>query len=72
WMLQEDDGGMFCLEMTPVYVKEMLCDWKGAGKAQKSELSVKEWYENHKTKMRFHPKTRDYLEKLLDERCYRS
>jgi len=49
-----------------VYCKEMVCDWAGAGKAQKSKLSPKEWYERNRYKVCFKQTTRDVIEKLLE------
>ena len=37
WILPEDDGGTKILEMSEGACKEMLADWRGAGKATHSE-----------------------------------
>lgn len=70
WVLQEDEGNVFCLKMPYKYVLEMVCDWIGAGKAQNSELSCHEWYKAHKHKMHFHDSTKKDLEFLLQEEKY--
>jgi hypothetical protein len=44
--------------------KEMICDWRGAGRAQKS-TSVIGWYEKNKDKMVLHPETRKKIEEEL-------
>lgn len=71
WLLQEDDGDLFCLPMPYKYIWEMVCDWKGAGRALGSEISVKKWYEMHKHKMHFSCGSREQLESILDNVPYR-
>jgi hypothetical protein len=53
------------LEMPEKYVKEMVCDWKGAGKAQGVKSSVKEWYDKNKDKMKFHENTKKLIERYI-------
>jgi len=43
---------------------EMVCDWKGAGKAQDTPDTVKWWKANNK-KMQLHPGTREVILLLL-------
>lgn len=47
------------------YLREMICDWKGAGRAQGNQTSTKEWYLANCRKMVLHPETRGRLEQLL-------
>lgn len=65
WVLQEDDGDKFALEMPVKYVKEMICDWRGAGKAQGFN-DTPAWYLKNKDKMILAPATRLLVESLLD------
>lgn len=51
WILPEDEGGVKVLPMPVKVVLEMLCDWRGAGRAQYSETSVLEWYLANRGKM---------------------
>ena len=64
WVLPEDDGGVKVLPMPVVFRKEMVCDWKGAGKAQgkTGPGECQEWYRANKHKMQLHPDTRAYVE----------
>jgi hypothetical protein len=62
WMLQEDSGKQKTLPMPDVYQKEMLCDWRGAGRAIKGRDETKEWYLANKDKMQLHPDTREWIE----------
>ena len=71
-MFPEDDGGLKVLPMSAIAVKEMVCDWIGAGKAQ-GFVSPKEdrypetrkWYQKNKAKMSLHPTTRAQVEYIL-------
>jgi len=61
WILPEDEGGVKILKMPDKYIKEMLCDWKGAGRAQGTPDTKKWWIANNH-KMQLHPKTREWLD----------
>ena len=54
------------------YIKEMVCDWHGAAKAQNSQSTVEEWYKANKNKMIMSIRTRETLESFLYNRrcCY--
>lgn len=64
WCLPEDDGGVKILEMPETYVREMVADWRGAGRAQ-GKPDTCAWYEKNKGKMKLHVNTRMRVEKLL-------
>lgn len=64
WRLREDDGGTKVLPMPAVFVKEMLADWRGAGKAQ-GHASLGPWYEKNHQKIEMHAETRDLLHSLM-------
>lgn len=64
WVLPDDNGGEKILEMPRKYRLEMVCDWRGAGRAY-GTLDARRWYEANKNKMRFHPDTRAWVEKEL-------
>lgn len=65
WVLQEDDGGKFALKMPVDCAVEMLCDWRGAGKASGHPDTVA-WYWKNKDKMILHPDTRAFVEEILN------
>lgn len=44
WLLQEDDGPIKKLSIPTKYLKEMGCDWVGAGKAITGKNNIAEWY----------------------------
>lgn len=68
WLIINDDGTTKALEMPNEYLLEMVCDWKGAGKAQgfTQKNECQEWYMNNKEKIILHKKTRKKVEELLE------
>ena len=62
WVLLEDNGTKKVLPMPDRYCREMLADWKGAGKAITGKNETKEWYLKNKDKMDLHPETRRWIE----------
>ena len=74
WIVPEKDGTLKVLEMSHNAVREMICDWVGAGKAQGFHSpknnryhETRVWYINNKSKMNLHPKTIKLIEKILWE-----
>jgi hypothetical protein len=62
WVLPEDGGGVKVLNMFLEYRKEMLCDWRGAGRAQGNRTAPVVWYQHDKDKMQLHKDTRRWVE----------
>lgn len=58
--------GMFPIasNMNNVSIREMVADWRGAGKALNNPDTVK-WYQENKNKMILHDSTRKEVERLL-------
>lgn len=65
WILPEDDGGVKILPMSDVYRREMLADWRGAGRAQGYGDNTNAWYQKNKGHMQLHPETRAWIEAQL-------
>ena len=65
WVLRGDHDVQKVLPMPDKYRKEMLCDWRGAGRAQ-GKPDTKAWYLANKDKMVLHLKTRAWIEKELE------
>lgn len=75
WVLREDSGKTFALEMPHRYCVEMLCDWQGAGRAINGLYNAadpyaetREWYETNADKMLLHENTRRFVEAYLQNR----
>lgn len=65
WILTWDRGESEALPMPELYVREMLADWIGAGRAITGESNPEKWYEDNKQKMILHPETRILIERLM-------
>lgn len=65
--LPEDEGGLKVLEMIGAARLEMLADWKGAGRAQGTP-DTRAWYLRHWYKLQLAPKTREWVEMMLNIR----
>ena len=71
WILREDDGKTFPLPIPNRYVREMVADWRGAGRAITGKNDPNEcalWYVKNHTNIVLHPHTRMKVEKLLGVR----
>lgn len=66
WVLINDEDGMNPLEIPDTYVREMLADWEGAGKAITGKSDPAGWYTRNYDKFMFHPNTRQLVERLLN------
>ena len=62
WILPEDEGGVKVLNIPCCYVMEMICDWRGASKAQGHGGDISEWWIANNGKMQLHAATRAFLE----------
>lgn len=67
WILPEDDGGVYALPMKEKAIREMICDWRGAGRAQGYKDNTPEWYAKNKIHQQMHHLTRNRLEMILCE-----
>jgi len=63
------DGELYCVKMPPTDLKELLCDWVGAGKAYSSKKWTQHdnlmYYLKNKHNMHLHEETRKTIESLL-------
>lgn len=64
WHLVQDDDPNKCLPMPEKYVREMVADWRGAGRAQGTPDTIM-WYAAHRDKIKLHPESRKLTETLL-------
>lgn len=65
WVLPEDNEGVKILPVPSRYRKEMLADWRGAGRAQGTP-DTKAWYLVNGDKIQLHPETRRWIEAQLE------
>ena len=52
--------------MPEKYVREMICDWRGAGRAQNNPTPTHEWYLSNRERLLLHPETESHVETALD------
>lgn len=67
WVMPKDDGTFKIYEMSMGAVREMVCDWRGAGRAQ-GFATVKDWWAKNNERIKLGPATRAYVIALLEER----
>lgn len=68
WVLREDSGDTKLLPIPENFARELVADWMGAGRAITGRWEVKVWYGKNREKILLHPKTRAFVEGLI-ERC---
>lgn len=66
WILREDCGKNVYMDMDTTTIFEMICDWRGAGKAIHGHDETEEWYLKNKDKMRLSKKTREHVERIIN------
>lgn len=62
WILPKDEGGFKAMPMKEKAWREMICDWRGAGRAQGYGDNTVEWYHKTKNSMILHEETRFNVE----------
>lgn len=65
WILREDDGDTKLLEMPDRFVREMLADWQGAGRAITGKDNLTDWYLENRRKIQLNSRARAELETLM-------
>ena len=65
WVLREDNGGTRALQMPEQYVREMVADWYGAGRAITGRWEAGEWFDKNQHKMMMHNATYARVVELL-------
>jgi hypothetical protein len=66
WLVFNDDGTLRPLPMPETYVREMVADWMGAGRAITGKWEVGKWYAANGPAMQLHPETRALATKLVE------
>lgn len=65
WVLRLEYGEPKILRIPPMYAREMVADWMGAGRAITGKWDIEEWYRKYKDDMVLHPETRILVENLI-------
>jgi hypothetical protein len=64
----DDDGTVEVMEMDLLDAKEMVADWRGAGRAYNSTQPLTDWYQKTEKNRLLHPETKQYVEHLIGYR----
>lgn len=69
WLLtnDSDEPKTKALAIDEKYVREMVADWVGAGRAINGKIAVQSWYLANKEKMILHPASRVWVEHLIEK-----
>lgn len=65
WVLLGDNGQFVPIEMPEKYVREMVADWMGAGRAITGRWETAAWFSKNRDVMVLHPATLARVEYLL-------
>ncbi len=65
WILRNDDGSTSTLPMPEKFIREMVADWMGAGRAITGQWEATTWYIKNETRMQLNNRTRQRVESLL-------
>lgn len=66
WLRFEEGLAVFTMQMPETYVREMVADWMGAGRAYTGKWDARDWYAANKSRLALHPDTRKFAEALLE------
>src|SRR3990167_874121 len=66
WLLTWDRGDTEPIPMPERYMREMVADWWGAGRAITGRWEAHLWYEKNKDVIRIHKNTRCAMEYVMD------
>jgi len=64
WRAWEGEDSSLLLRMPNKYIREMLADWRGAGRAQ-GHPNITEWYAKNRGKIKLHPRSKEQLHALM-------
>lgn len=67
WVLIYDDGSIHPLPMPDRYIREMVADWVGAGRAITGKIDVAYWYWKNQSSMKLSLVTRSKVQSLVKE-----
>ena len=66
WVLYEDEGNSFALDMPMHYIIEMICDWWAFSWSSNNLYEIFDWYKEHRDKQLMSLNTRMIVDTILD------
>ena len=70
WVLRNDNGNTDLLQMPESFVREMVADWLGAGRAITGKWDVWAWYAKNCNKIMLNAQTAMLVEHILSDELY--
>lgn len=70
WEYWAKFDGQLAVPMPVAYIREMVADWIGAGRAITGKWGIEDWYNKTKDKQNLHYLTRELVENALKEVNY--
>ncbi len=67
WTQVSDKGKILKYEIPDKYIKEMICDWIGSGKAQGHGIPIIQWWDAYNQKIILHSITRRKVERIIEK-----
>lgn len=65
WVLTEDSGRTFPVAIPEKFIREMVADWAGAGRAINGRWDIRTWYEKNRERINIRSETRVRVEELI-------
>ncbi len=65
WVLHEDSGALKLLDMPEHFIREMVADWAGAGRAITGRWDVLDWYAKNYENIQLNQNDRFFVEALI-------
>lgn len=65
WLVTQDSGETFPVGMPEKYVREMVADWAGAGRAITGAWEVATWWQKNRGKIRLRTEDAELVDRLL-------
>lgn len=70
WVTSNDDGTYTTIEIPEQFVREMVADWCGAGRAITGKWDAIEWFAKNERKMKINEETRKLVVQMLDKAMF--
>lgn len=67
WLVLRPGEAPRPMEMPERFIREMVADWMGAGRAITGEWEVAQWYDGNRETILLGPATRELVERLIQE-----
>lgn len=70
WLSLRGDGSLTPMEMPETYVREMVADWMGAGRAYTGRWDISQWYSKNRDRILLAPDARLMVDRLVSDMAW--